>query len=37
MLEGSIMANTTPFATFYLDVTGAHTEEQLVHTLHRMG
>lgn len=31
------MASTTPFATFYLDVTGSHAEEQIVHTLAQDG
>ena len=27
------MTTTTPFAAFYLDVTGDHTEEQIAHAL----
>jgi len=37
MPESKIMASTTPFATFYLDVTGAHAEEQIVHALAQDG
>jgi hypothetical protein len=33
MPESRIMARTIPFATFYLDVTGEHAEEQIVHAL----
>src|SRR5438105_13931014 len=37
MLEGSIMTITTPFTTFYLDVTEEHTEEQIAHALMQDG
>src|SRR6266536_2008849 len=37
MLESSTMTTTTPFAAFYLDVTGDHTEEQIAHALAKNG
>jgi hypothetical protein len=37
ILERRIMVSTTPFTTFYLDVTGAHAEEQIAHALARTG
>lgn len=37
MLEGSTMTVTTPFTTFYLDVTGEHAEEEIGHALMQDG
>src|SRR5260221_7501409 len=37
MPEGTIMANTTPFAAFHLDVAGASSEEQVARALARDG